>query len=73
MSDQRASVAKSVIDSAMDSTFIMDSRGEIQGMLAYQAVDHGILTPVDPAIFKAQKGTDPYEPVIIEALNSPQY
>ena len=42
-------------------------------MLAYQAVDHGILTPVDPAIFKAQKGTDPYEPVIIEALNSPQY
>ena len=41
-------------------------------MLAYQSVDHGTLTPVDTAIFKVKKGTDPDEPGLIESLNSPQ-
>ena len=40
------------------------------GMLAYQAVDYGTLTPVDTKIFKVKKGTDPYEPGLIEALIS---
>ena len=55
VSDQHASVAKSVLEYALDGTFSMDLRGEIQGMLAYQALDHGTLTPVDPTIFKAKK------------------
>ena len=39
-------------------------------MLAYQAVYHGIPTPIDPTIFKAKKGTDPDEHGLIEALSS---
>ena len=42
-------------------------------MLSYQAVDHSTLTPVDPKIFKSQKGTEPDEPGLIEALSIPQY
>ena len=49
----------------------MDSWGEIQGMLVYQAVNHGNLTHVDPTIFKAKKGTDPDELGLIEALSIP--
>ena len=41
-------------------------------MLAYQSVDHGTLTPVDPTIFKAKKDKDPYEPGLVEKLHSPQ-
>ena len=55
MDNQQASVAEFVLACDMDSTFSMDSWGEIQGMLAYQAVDCGTLTPVDPTIFKAKK------------------
>ena len=42
-------------------------------MLAYQAVYHGTLTPVDPTILKSKKGTDPDEPGLVEALISPQF
>ena len=42
-------------------------------MLAYQAVYHGTLIPVDPTIFKSKKFTDSDEPVLIEGLSSPQY
>ena len=41
-------------------------------MLEYQAVDNGTLTSVDPTIFKSNKGTDPDEPGILEALSSSQ-
>ena len=43
---QHASVAKFVLDSSIYGTFSMDSWGEIQGILAYQAVDNSTLTPV---------------------------
>ena len=55
--NQHASVAEFVLDSALDGTFSMDSWGEIKGMLAYQTVDHGILTPVDTTISKYKKVT----------------
>ena len=72
MDNQQASVAEFVLACDMDSTFSMDSWGEIQGMLAYQSVDHGNLTPVYPTIFKAEKVTYPDEPSLIEALSIPQ-
>ena len=65
VSYQHTSVAKFVLDSALYGTFSMDSRGEIQGVLAYQEVDHGTLTLVDPTIFKDQKGADPDEPSLV--------
>ena len=40
-------------------------------MLAYQALNKGTLTTVDPTIFKAKMGIDPNEPSLIEALSSP--
>ena len=43
----------------------MDSWGEIQGVLEYQAVDNGALTPVDTMIFKYKKGKYPDEPCLI--------
>ena len=73
VSNQHSSVAKFFLNSALVGTFSMDSWGEIQGILAYQAVDHGTPTPVDPTIFKDKKGTDPYETGLIEALSSPQH
>ena len=72
VSYQHASVAEFFLDSALDGTFSMDSWGEIHGILAYQTVDHGTITPVDPTIFKTKTGTDPDEPGLIEALSSPQ-
>ena len=57
----------------MNDTFSMDSWGKIQGMLAYQEVYPGTLTPVYPTIFKSKRGTDPDEPGLIEALSIPQY
>ena len=72
VSNQHALVAKFVLDSDLDGTFSMDSWGEIQGVLSYQAVDHGALIPVYTTIFKSKKGTDPDEPGLIEALSSPQ-
>ena len=41
-------------------------------VLAYQAIAKGTITPVDPMTFKAQKGTDPDDPDLIEELSSPQ-
>ena len=72
VSDQHASVARFVLDSALDGTFSMDSWGKIQEVLAYYVVDHGTLTPVDPTIFKAKKDTYPDEPGLIKELRIPQ-
>ena len=72
VSNQHALVAKLVLDSDLDGTFSMDSWGEIQGILAYQAVDNSTLTPVDTTIFKFKRGKDPYEPSFTEALSSTQ-
>ena len=56
----------------MGVTFSMNSWGEIQGVLSYQAVDNGTLNSAYTTIFKSKKGTDPDEPGLIEALSSPQ-
>ena len=72
VSGQHASVAKLVLDSALGSIFSMDSWVENQGISAYQAVDHGTLTPVDPTIFKVQQGADPDELSLIDSLSIPQ-
>ena len=56
----------------MGVTFSMYLWGEIQGMLSYQVVYQGTLSPIDPTIFKAKKGTDPDKPSLVEALSSPQ-
>ena len=72
VSNQHGAIDKFVLNSALDGKLIMDSWGGNQGMLAYQAVVHVTLTPVDPTIFKAKNGIYPNETSLIEALSSPQ-